>query len=82
MRPQGGTLHCLFGLVIEFVIGNKDGREGIGTIGGIGIIASAPMPMVPMSPMLCSWGPASRSLHPIFQLPLGASGRNHQHACP
>jgi hypothetical protein len=38
------------------------------------------MPMVPMTPMPCACGPASRSLHPIFQLPLGVSGRSHRHA--
>jgi hypothetical protein len=31
-------------------------------------------------PLTC--GPASRSLHPIFRLPLGASGRSHRRACP
>jgi hypothetical protein len=52
-------------------------RESIGTIGGIG-----PDPMVPMPPMPCSCGPASRSLHPIFQRAPVGSKRSHRRACP
>ena len=40
-----------------------------------------PDPMFPMIPMPCSCGPASKSLHPIFQQPLGASARSYRRAC-
>jgi hypothetical protein len=58
------------------------GRESIGTIGGI--VTDPCGPYDPYAPVLCAvitCGPRNMLWSPIFRPPLAASRQTHRHAC-